>query len=140
MRYAILLLALLISSVYADEWYLGVWKVTDAKFPGISAMGIGEAKSWFGSEGIYTKGKVTFRDETCDNPKYRIETLTEDGFYSSYRATFQELGIEGKSVEILEVGCPSDWVAAGSTIIRANRKFGYTLWDGVFFKIEKIAP
>lgn len=140
MRYIIVLLLIFARSAHADEWYLGVWKVTDAKFPGISAMGMDDAKKWFGSEAVYNKQKVTFHDETCDNPKYSIETLTEDKFYSSYRATFHELGIEGKSVEILDVGCSSNWVAPGSTIIKANNKSAYTLWDGVFFKIDKVAP
>lgn|SRR5690606_34503708 len=140
MRFIPLLLIFLLFSCSANEneWYLGAWKVSDAKFPGISAMGMEEAKVWFGSEAIYTKTKVAFRDETCDSPEFKMTSLTEAEFFSSYRATFKQLEIEGESVEILQVGCPANWIAPGSTLIKANSNFGYTLWDGVFFKVDKV--
>src|SRR5690606_5475658 len=105
MRYINLLLIFLLLSCSADEreWYLGVWQVSDAKFPGISAMGMEEAKVWFGSEAIYTETKVSFRGESCDSPEFTITSLTEDEFFSAYRARFAALGIEGESVEILQV-------------------------------------
>jgi|SRR5690554_1047545 hypothetical protein len=141
MRYITLLLMFLLFSCSTPEakWYLGVWQVSDAKFPGISAMGMDEATVWFGSEASYTETKVSFRDESCDNPKFTITSLTEDEFYSTYRARFKTLGIEGELVEILNVGCPSDWIAPGATLIKANNNSGYTLWDGVFFKVDKIS-
>lgn len=141
MRAMMLLLTLFLLSCSADnrEWYLGVWKVSDAKFPGISAMGMEEAKVWFGSEASYTKAKVAFRGETCESPEFTLTSLTEDEFFSSYRARFTALGIEGESVEILHVGCPSDWIAPGATLIKVNSNIGYTLWDGVFFKVDKIS-
>jgi len=141
MKYITIILFFLISSsAQASDWYIGDWKVTDAKFSGISAMNMDEAKVWFGSVATYTKEKVTFHNEICENPVFKVESLTKDKFFSSYKATFDELSIEGEIVEILHVGCPSNWVSAGSTIIKANANFGYTLWDGVFFKIDKIAP
>ncbi|TYT74239.1 hypothetical protein [Desulfobotulus mexicanus] len=141
MKYITILIFLLISSsAQASDWYIGEWKVIDAKFPGICAMSMEEAKVWFGSAATYTKEKVIFRNELCENPVFKIESKTEDKFFSSYKATFDELSIEGEVVEILQVSCPSNWVATGSTIIKTNENFAYTLWDGVFFKIDKIAP
>lgn len=137
---SLLLLFLLLScSTPEAKWYLGVWKVTDAKFPGISAMGMDEAKAWFGSEVTYTETKVTFRDESCHSPEFTTTLLTEDEFFSAYRATFKALGIEGESVEILHVDCSSSWTSSGATLVKANSNFGYTLWDGVFFKVDKIS-
>src|SRR5690606_16188643 len=120
-------------------WDVGGWQEADAKFPGPSVRGMDEAKVWVGSEASYTETKVSFRDESCDKPKFTVTSLTEDEFYSAYRARFKTLGIEGESVEILHVGCPSDWIAPGATLIKANNNFGYTLWDGVFFKVDKIS-
>lgn len=140
MKYLAIILFLISSAVHAGDWYLGAWKVMGAKLPGVSAMDLDEAKTWFDSEAEYTQEKVTFRNEVCDNPIFKTETLSKDEFYSSYRVSFEQLGIEGQAVEILNVGCPAEWVAAGSTVIKANAQFSYTLWDGVFFKIVKVAP
>lgn len=141
MKYIAIIFFILIHSVaQANDWYLGKWKVSDALFPGISAMDTKEAKVWFGSIATYTKDKVTFRKEICKKPVYKVETLTKDQFYSSYKTTFDKLHIEGEVVEILHVGSSlkADWTAPSATIIRANKKFGYILWDGVFFKVDKI--
>ncbi len=138
MKSIAIILFLISSSAQASDWYIGDWKVTDAKFPGTSAMDMDEAKVWFGSVATYTKEKVTFRNEICKNPVFKVESLTEYQFLLLYRATFDELRIDGDVVEILDVGCPSDWIAAGSILIKANTSFGYTLWDGVFFKINKM--
>lgn len=139
MRYFSILLCFFTLSCAADdsEWYLGGWEVSGAEFPGISAMGMEKAKTWFGSELTYTKEQVAFRGETCDSPVYSSTLLTEGEFYSLYRAKFQGLGIAGDSVELLEVGCPDNWIAVGSTMIKVSDISAYILWDGVFFKVEK---
>ncbi|MDR6982401.1 hypothetical protein J2X32_001019 [Rheinheimera pacifica] len=140
MRYISLLLTLFLLSCSSDnsKWYQGHWQVTDAKFPGISAMGMDDAKAWFGTKASYTDTKVSFADEVCDKPQFTLTTLVEAEFYSLYRARFQQLGITGESTEILTVGCPSDWVAPGAILIKAENNTAYTLWDGVFFKLDKV--
>ncbi|RUO29756.1 hypothetical protein CWE12_07225 [Aliidiomarina sedimenti] len=141
MRYISLLLCLFtLSCAAADsDWYFGTWEVSDAEFPGMSAMGMEQAETWFGSELTYTPAKVAFRDERCDSPTFTTSSLTGDEFYASYRATLQALGIAGEQVEIVEVGCPDNWIAAGSKMIKAGSDSAYILWDGVFFRVEKQA-
>lgn len=140
MRCALLLMSMLSMSACTSNWYVGEWQVTDAKFPGISAMGMEEAGEWFGSTAIYSESGVSFRNEQCDAPHFGFESLTQDDFRTSYRATFSDLDITGDRVEILHVGCPSAWIAPGATFIQADRGTGYLLWDGVFFKVERNAP
>ena len=124
----------------SNDWYLGKWKVIDASFPGISAMDMDEARAWFGSVAVYTNKLVSFREEVCVSPSYKINNLSEGEFYTDYKVTFKQLDIEAKSVDVLEVGCPENWTAAGSALIKADGRSGYLLWDGVFFRVNKIAP
>lgn len=140
MRYIGLLITLFLLSCSADndKWYLGQWQVTDAKFPGISAMGMDDARAWFGTEASYTDTKVSFADNVCEKPQFTLTALAEAEFYSLYRARFQQLGITAQSTEVLTVGCPSDWVAPGAVLIKADNETGYILWDGVFFKLDKV--
>lgn len=140
MRYINLLIISCLASCSApeSEWYIGVWQVTDAKFPGVSAMGMEEAEEWFGDEATYSNNKVTFRDESCAHPEFQVTSSNAAEFYANFRARFQDLEITGESVEILEVVCSGNWVAPGALLIRATDNTAYTLWDGVFFKLEKI--
>lgn len=139
MRYVVLFIFTLLSPGCTSSWYLGVWEVTDARFPGISAMGLEEARTWFGSKAVYSNSKVTFRGERCEAPQFKLESLTEENFRSEYKAAFTDLGIESTSAEILEVRCPSRWIVPASAFIKVNADTGYIVWDGVFFKLEKTA-
>jgi hypothetical protein len=79
MRYIGLLITLFLLSCSADndKWYLGQWQVTDAKFPGISAMGMDDARAWFGTEASYTDTKVSFADNVCEKPQFTLTALAE---------------------------------------------------------------
>ncbi|RUO24350.1 hypothetical protein CWE09_10770 [Aliidiomarina minuta] len=141
MRYLVLLVSFwaLSGCAQSSDWYEGRWQVTDAKFPGVSAMGMEEAQVWFGSEVRYSKDEVSFRDEVCAEPSFSLSRLNEGEFYTHYRAGFQSLKIAGDSVEILNVSCPSEWTVPGATLIKASDETAYVPWDGVFFKVTKIA-
>lgn len=137
MRYLLLFFSIAVSGC-SNEWYLGEWEVSDAKFPGVSAIGMEEARDWFGSRAVYSEAAVTFRDEHCNNPVFETESLSETESRANYRATFLALEIDGDSVDILHIGCPAEWVSPASTLIRSNSATAYMLWDGAYFKLEKI--
>lgn len=140
MRYTALFLTLFLLSCSADndEWYLGQWQITDAKFPGVSAMSMDDARGWFGTEVSYASSKVSLADNICDKPQFTLAALAEAEFYSVYRARFKPLGITTQSTEVLTVGCPSDWQVPGAVLIKVDNHSGYILWDGVFFKLDKV--
>lgn len=127
------------SSEYAEpqESYEGVWRITDAKFPGVSAMGMEEAQEWFGSEARLSTSHVSFQDEVCEQPSFHVNTLNESEFYTYYRARFHSLGIENETVDIVEVGCPDYWGVPGSMFVQVSDNLAYLPWDGVFFQVEK---
>lgn len=136
MRY-LLLCSFIMLAGCTTEWYVGEWEVKDAKFPGISAIGMEQARDWFGSRALYSETAVNFRDEYCNNPVFATESLSEAEFQTNYRATFLALDIDGDWVDILHVGCPAEWVSPASTLIRSNSDTAYMLWDGAYFKLEK---
>ena len=137
MKHILIFLLLIAKPVYAGEWYFGEWKVTGFKFAPVSAMDERTARAWTGAVASYSESSVNFMNEVCNKPVYKIVNMKEGDFYSDYRLTFKMLGIKDAGVTIIEVGCPSAWVAAGATLIRVNNNVAYTLWDGVFFKLEK---
>ena len=101
MKYLAIVIILVSSFAHSEEWYLGKWEVVDAKFPGVSAMGMAEAKLWFGDIASYTTSEISFRGDTCTSPTLQKTKFSEDEFYSYYRASFQQLDISGKSVDVL---------------------------------------
>lgn len=137
MRHLLLLFLILGASGCASSWYIGEWTVTEARFPGISAMGVDEAREWYGAEAVYAASSVTFRDESCEQPRFTASEMDEAAFTRAYRTTFSALDIEGLSVRIVEVGCPDNWVHPGALLIEAGPESGYIVWDGVFFKMLK---
>ncbi len=137
MKYLLIIFLLLSTSVYASESIYGTWVVVDSKFVGISAMDLEEAKTWYGNKAIYSKNRASFRDDECSKPVYKTEICDKDDFHFRFRASFQELGLEGEKVEIIVIGCPDNWIAPGSLIIKVNNDHVYTIWDGVFFLLEK---
>ncbi len=135
MRYVLILLTILATTGCSNEWYIGEWSVTAAKFPGISAIGVDEASEWFGSKAVYSESSVNFQGETCTQPQFVVKQVTEDEFKTLYRTTFSALEIDHSSVQILEVGCPSSWTQPGATLIEVSPYVAYIPWDGVFFKL-----
>jgi hypothetical protein len=140
MRYILILLSILATSGCTNDWYIGEWTVTDAKFPGISAIGVDEASEWFGSKAIYAESSVSFQGETCSQPQFTVKDVTEAEFRELYRASFLALDIDHSSVEMLEVGCPTSWTYPGATMIKVNANTAYIPWDGTFFKLVKHHP
>jgi len=137
-KYLALVIILISSFAHSEEWYIGKWEVVDAKFPGISAMGMSEAKLWFGDIASYTASEISFRGDICTTPTLQKTELSEDEFYSYYRASFQQLNISGNSVDILNVKCKDSTGAVAAGLISTNNGFVYTLWKGVFFKLKSV--
>lgn len=132
-----IILVMLVASGCTRDWYTGEWTVTEARFPGISAMGLDEAREWYGSQAVYSASSVTFRGRRCEEPRFSVSEMNEAAFRNAYRATFSALDIDGSSVQILEVGCPDGWAHPGALLIEAGPESAYIVWDGVFFKLVR---
>lgn len=135
MRYLVFICMLFALSGCSNSSDVDKWVVTDAKFPGISAIGLDEAREWYGSEAIYSESQVSFRGEACEQPQFTTREVTEAEFNNLYRTSFSALEINAPTVTVIEVGCPETWTTAGATFIKVDSETGYIPWDGVFFKL-----
>jgi hypothetical protein len=137
-KYLAFVIILISSFAHSEEWYIGKWEVVDAKFPGMSAMGMSEAKLWFGDIAYYTTSEINFRGEICTSPTFLNSELSKGEFYTYYRASFQQLSITGNSVDVLKVKCKDNSGVVAAGLINTNNGFVYILWDGVFFKLKSV--
>jgi hypothetical protein len=66
--------------------------------------------------------------------------MTPDEFETAYHVRGAALGLEGQTVTLITVTCPSAWTNRGSVLIVKSRDALLTTWDGVFFELERRIP
>ncbi len=125
-----------ISSSAVDVY--GDWEIVAHRALGISAMSSEEAKQWVGGKASYSDSMATFIDESCDSPSYHWSSITTEQFSQSFRVSPETLGIKATSIGIVNVLCQGeDWFAPGSILIKKNQDTFFTIWDGIFFELER---
>ena len=125
-----------ISSSAVDVY--GDWEIVAHRALGISAMSSEEAKQWVGGKASYSDSMATFIDESCDSPSYHWSSVTTEQFSQSFRVSPETLGIKATSIGIITVLCQGeDWFAPGSVLIKKNQDTFFTIWDGIFFELER---
>ena len=125
-----------ISSSAMDVY--GDWEIVAHRALGISAMSSEEAKQWVGGKASYSDSMATFTDESCDSPSYHWSWITAEQFFRSFRVSPETLGIKATSIGIVNVLCQGeDWFAPGSVLIKKNQDTFFTIWDGIFFELER---
>lgn len=129
---------LISTSAIADDWHYGTWQVTDVKFPGIHAMTESQAKSWLGTIARYSADEARFGQSHC-SPNYQSERRSAGDFFQDFRFPADALNITILPIQIVEIDCRAGELSAGSSLIRSNENGAYTLWDGAFFKLERIS-
>ena len=137
----LLLVLLLLTACGQDgkvPFIQGTWVVIDHKAPSISAMSEEEADSWVGKVAQYTKRKASFDGEVCESPTYKPSTMQTQDLWTGFRISPESLGYKEGPIEVVEVYCEnSEWVTPGSTLIRVGEDRLFTVWDGVFFQLQK---
>jgi hypothetical protein len=118
----------------------GHWRVILFTAPGISGLGPTEAAHWIGTVATYDTHRAVFGRETCAAPAYSTRTMTPDEFATEYRVRAADLGLEGGAVTQITVTCPTAWTNRGSLLIVKSRDALLTMWDGVFFELERRTP
>jgi hypothetical protein len=119
-------------------FYLGNWRVVGYKFMPISAMSNDKARIWLDRRAVYNATTAQFFTEKCPDATYVTKKVSADDFVRDYRLKPSDLGIAAGPVEIIEVKCAGHPFAApgGILIKRADGRM-LTLWDGVFFILQK---
>jgi len=139
MPYLIFILAALSYPAFSgeSEWYLGDWRIAEARFPGISAMTAQDAAAWVGHNILYGNRSVELKNETCNAPTYESSSVSPVDFMGRNMSMLETLEINTPMVELVEVDCSSPWIGPGFTIIKRDDRSGYIFWDGAYFLIIK---
>ncbi|WP_147273102.1 hypothetical protein [Billgrantia montanilacus] len=139
MHYLIVLLAALSYPAFSGEreWYLGDWRIVEARFPGVTAMTDQEAAAWVGLDIHYSNNSVELKNEICNAPAYESNSVPPVDFMGRNMSTLETLEINTSMVELIEVDCTPSWMGPGFTIIKRDDHSGYIFWDGAYFLIIK---
>jgi hypothetical protein len=125
----------------SSKSYLGTWVVSKkiATTP-VYAMSEDKIKSYIGKELYLTEKKVSFDKENLVNPTFEETTLSDSDFISENKVSLKTIGISLPSVKKVDViqNVNSNWTSFfGNTFYVKDNNTLITLWDGVFFELNK---
>ncbi len=112
------------------------------RIPGISAMTKEEAAQWTGRIVHFGTKEATSRMDTCQQPVYRYHTARADSLlFDKFHIAPSNLGLQDKAqLGLTEVFCgDTRWTAMGGLLIWVAENRLYTVWDGVFFELRRLA-
>lgn len=116
----------------------GPWRVVAYRFGDGPSVGKREARALLGAAASYGRRRAGFGAEVCPSPSYETTRVDEKQFFREYRTSLRSIGIDAGSAEVVEVRCRGQhWVSPGSLLIRLRGGRMLTLWDGVYFVLER---
>lgn len=118
----------------------GTWVITDAITPGYSASQTGEAQSWLGQSLRYEQNALMLGQTSCRNPQYQENKTSAETFRQQYKVELKALDIYDDSVHAVNVSCDKQSSVPGQTVFLTASGDAFTVWDGVFYKMEKTPP
>ncbi len=128
------------SATRAGGGLTGVWTVTGHALSGAAAMDGAEASAWRGRTIRLVDWEAQAPGARCAEPVYRTTTEPAGMFVGRFESWPPDLvlPIQGGQVEVMTVRCEGrDWVGPGGTMIRVDAARALTVWDGVFFSLER---
>jgi hypothetical protein len=118
----------------------GDWRIVLFTAPGNAALAPTNAADWIGTVATYDAHRAVFGRATCAAPTYATRTMTADEFTTQYRVRPADVGLPADAVTQITVTCPSSWTNRGSVLLVKSRDALLTMWDGVFFELERRVP
>ena len=128
------------SGTRAGGGLTGVWTVTGHALSAAAAMDGAEASAWRGRTIRLVDWEAQAPGARCAEPEYRTTTEAAGTFVARFESWPPDLvlPIQAGQVEVMTVRCEGrDWVAPGGTVIRVDAARALTVWDGVFFSLER---
>jgi hypothetical protein len=117
------------SSIFGEWAVTGVIGATS-----ISAMSAEDQASWIGTQASYMENRAAFGSEAMDAPTYEPFVLSHAEFLREYNVSPETLGWESDFVTGVRI---MNWLAPGSLLFLYEDSL-VTLWDGVFFELERV--
>ena len=118
----------------------GSWRVVGDSAPGVSAMSAAERAAWRGRDAQYTDSVARLGSVSCTAPEYVTRTASADRELSDgFRLAPGALGYaKGSTITVTEISCrKAHWNEPGATLYWISASRAYTVWDGVFFVLER---
>jgi hypothetical protein len=115
----------------------GKWRVVGHLEPGIAAMSPEQAQTWLGTAAVYSRSAARFGRERCTTPAYVVSHLDVGTFMEQFRLRPTDIGIHSQPVTVITIQCNGPWVAPGAIIVVSGPDRILTLWDGVFFELQR---
>jgi len=115
----------------------GTWKITYDKFFGDKTFRREKDNKHFGRIVTFNEDVVVFGDEVYNEPKYKMKRVdSRDYFIYEYKINYGELGIIGKTVEVISITSKDKHIY---DFIRVNNKRLLVYIDHVFYYLDKVS-
>ncbi|CAM3555279.1 hypothetical protein [Deinococcus frigens] len=115
----------------------GTWEVTAYRFGDGISVGENGARPNVGRILTYSANRAV-SNETCAAPTYSLGRATAQAFLEDYRTSLTSVGIRGNAVDTVTVRCAgNDWTEFGATVFRVSVREALTVWDGVYYVLER---
>jgi hypothetical protein len=118
----------------------GTWRVVGHRIPGVSAMTSAEAEAWTGRTIELSPQSAATGADACATPTYETGSAPLDSLLATdYRTAAGALGLAaGGTIEVTRVSCNGTaWPAPGGVLLHVGPNRAFTMWDGVFFELER---
>ncbi|XOZ35037.1 hypothetical protein ACMDCT_07330 [Halomonadaceae bacterium KBTZ08] len=139
MKHLFLFMFIVAPLANAESWYEGTWKISGAKFPGISAVGMDDISPYIGEVKAISKTSIPLKNSFCKEPLIEESEVSKEDFEFEYRASYEELGFGEGSVKVVSAKCKNKKDFVFSHMIQ-NNGVTYGLWEGVFIVLRNSKP
>ncbi|WP_394222424.1 hypothetical protein [Alteromonas gracilis] len=124
-------------AVQESAYYEGTWVVTKAYSVGVSAHSSSASEQFLGRSMTYSPELAKLDQAVCESPIYLTKSISNDDFYSAFKATPSSLGFSEDSITEVSLSCVDGLANIGSTLVFQENSNTYTMVDGTFLKLEK---
>ncbi|SHI16377.1 Signal transducer regulating beta-lactamase production, contains metallopeptidase domain [Sporobacter termitidis DSM 10068] len=126
----------------AQKAYYGEWTVKSVLAYGIGTYSKDDAEKLVGKSVSFSSDKASYYNDTpsagvvtASDPDYTESTLSAEDFMTSYRMTFDKLGITADSVDAVDVGGPQG--AGGCTLLVKDKNTVILAAGGTYFELSR---
>ncbi|MDV6375706.1 hypothetical protein [Deinococcus arenicola] len=115
----------------------GTWEVTGSRFGDGVSVGEAQARVNVGRTVSYSANRAASAS-SCNTPTYSLARVSGAAFEEVYRTSLASVGIMGNAVDTVVVRCAgNDWTEFGATVFRVSDREALTVWDGVYYVLER---
>lgn len=123
-------------AVKEAAYFEGTWIVTKAYQPETTQKEV-DVDSLLGSSFIYHPDTAHLNQQQCVLPRYQKRKMNHDELAAQYHVDSSALGFDDGHITQVVLTCENNVQGVGSVLLFQEHTAAYTVFDGVFFRIEK---